>query len=120
MARELSIDRMRAKSAQIASLKPPRIIRENGLVFDRETLLHLNHVKNGGIGYGVRVLPQAAMSVIDGVLEEEGFEFLRNRNCEFADLPSTNESEFSFASAPPFQEAPGRNSSPACSPGEPA
>jgi Sulfotransferase domain len=73
LAEELSLENLRRFSRH---LDPSRLTRSGDYVFDRETLLHPNHIRNGGVGYGVRHLTESQCSSIDAMLCEEGFAFL--------------------------------------------
>jgi hypothetical protein len=59
---------MKRFSHHIGELKPSRLIRSNGYVFDRVTLLHRNHIRNGAIGYGAGLLGHAHLAEIDAML----------------------------------------------------
>jgi hypothetical protein len=67
---------MKNLSQHIDGLEPSRLVRKNGLLYDRQTLLHKNHILDGGVGYGVRILNYQQLSAIDSMLHEERFEFL--------------------------------------------
>jgi hypothetical protein len=77
IAAELSLERMRSFSRRIGSLNRSRLVRDGGRVYDRETMLHAHHVRNGETGYGIRVLSGEQVEAIDEVLSTEGFAFLR-------------------------------------------
>lgn len=77
VAEQTSFQNLKRLSRRIDTLESPRLIRKDGCVFDRETLLHQNHIRNGGVGYGARFLNRAQLSEIDDMLRQEGFEFLR-------------------------------------------
>ena len=68
-----SLERVRHFSGGIDSLEQGRVVRKNGYTFDRETLFHHHHVRDGGCGYGVDSLSEAERSAIDELLREEGF-----------------------------------------------
>lgn len=76
IADEVSFENVRRFSQHIDRLDPHRIGRENGLVYDRVTLLHQNHIRNGGAGYGIKSLNERQLSAIDDVLQESGFAYL--------------------------------------------
>jgi Sulfotransferase domain len=76
IAETLSFERLKRFSQHIDEFRPPRLMRCDGYVFDRETLLHQDHIRNGGTGYGEKILTAEQMSAIDAVLRAEGFEFL--------------------------------------------
>lgn len=73
IAQELSLENMRRSSQHLA---PSRRARSGDYVFDRDTLVHPNHIRNGGMGYGIRHLKSEQVLAIDTMLREEGFEFL--------------------------------------------
>jgi hypothetical protein len=77
IARALSFKQLRRFSQHIAELEPGRVVRDNGYLFDRRTLLHANHIRNGSMGYGVKNLNDSQLLAIDAMLCEEGFAFLR-------------------------------------------
>jgi Sulfotransferase domain len=70
---ELSLENLRRFSRHLA---PSRLNHSGDYSYDRETLLHPNHIKNGGIGYGIRYLNDSQLSAIDAMLREEDFAFL--------------------------------------------
>jgi hypothetical protein len=76
IAEEVSFERVRRYSNSLGELKPSRLTRINGYVFDRATLLHQNHIRNGTIGYGAGLLGHECLHEIDAMLREEGFGFL--------------------------------------------
>lgn len=76
IAQDLSFERVRDFCQTVDRFAPPRLVRSDGYVFDRETLIHMNHVRNGGIGYGVNALGEKDLVAIDSVLNEKGFGFL--------------------------------------------
>jgi hypothetical protein len=76
LAQEVSSGQMRAFSQQVNTLGPSRLVRKDGYVYDRQTLLHQNHILDGRVGYGVDVLDCQQLLAIDAMLREEGFEFL--------------------------------------------
>jgi Sulfotransferase domain len=76
VAEETSFQYLKRLSQRIDTLESPRLVRKDGCLFDRETLLHKNHIRNGGVGYGARFLNRAQLSDLDGMLRQEGFEFL--------------------------------------------
>jgi sulfotransferase family protein len=76
IAEKLSLERLRDFSQQIDGLNSIRVVRKDGYVYDRKTLLHKNHIRDGGIGYGSALLNCEQLSAIDALLREEGFDFL--------------------------------------------
>ena len=80
IAEEVSFERMKGFSRHIAELKPGRLIQGPGYVYDRETLLHQNHIRHGGIGYGRHSLTEPQLHALDSVLEDEGFGFVREKH----------------------------------------
>ncbi|MGB9458770.1 MAG: sulfotransferase domain-containing protein [Bryobacteraceae bacterium] len=76
IAADLSFDNMKRLSRQIDQLNPNRLAQKDEFVFDRETLLHQDHIRNGGIGFGVEILDEIQTSNIDHLLRDEGFAFL--------------------------------------------
>jgi Sulfotransferase domain len=73
IAAEVSFKNLKRFSDHIDELGAARLIRSNGQVYDRETLLHPHHIRNGGIGYGADSLPEQQLAAIDLMLQEEGF-----------------------------------------------
>ena len=76
IANDVSFENVKRFSERVDELSPRRVVRSSGLVYDRHTLLHLNHIKNGDIGYGLSLLSEGEISAINTVLQEEGFESL--------------------------------------------
>jgi hypothetical protein len=76
IAQELSLERLREFSHHVAELDPRRLVRSNGCIYDRRTLLHANHIRDGGIGYGIKSLCDRDLVAIDSMLCEEGFAYL--------------------------------------------
>lgn len=76
IAEEVSFERVRRYSNSLGELEPSRLAGINGNVFDRATLLHQNHIRNGANGYGCGLLGPARLNKIDAMLREEGFGFL--------------------------------------------
>lgn len=68
-----SLERVKRFSRDIDTLEQGRVVRKDGHTFDRETLLHHNHVRDGRCGYGLDVLSDDQRSAIDRLLCEEGF-----------------------------------------------
>jgi hypothetical protein len=94
------IGALKSFSQQIDDLEQARLIRTDGYVYDRQTLLHRNHIVDGGIGYGAGLLDSEHLSVIDALLREEGFEFfceqrdgrrLDSGTCTSGDDPQTSD-----------------------------
>jgi hypothetical protein len=79
IAGELSLDRMRRFSRHVSELPSPRLIHSYGKTFDRETMLHQDHIRNGSCGYGRRVLDPEHIAAIDAMLREEGFAEIASR-----------------------------------------
>jgi hypothetical protein len=76
IAEEVSFRNVKRFSQHVDRLDPQRIVRGNGTVYDRETLLHQNHIRHGGAGYGIKSLNERQLCSIDGLLQESGFAFL--------------------------------------------
>lgn len=76
IAEETSHEQLRSFSQQVAVLEPSRLVRRDGLVYDRVSLLHQNHIRDGRIGHGAGILDSQQLLAIDAVLREEGFDFL--------------------------------------------
>jgi hypothetical protein len=76
VAEQTSFQYLKRLSRQVETLETPRLVRKDRYVFDRETLLHQNHIRNGGVGYGAKALTRRQISDIDAMLREEGFESL--------------------------------------------
>ena len=68
-----SIERVRSFCQHLDSLDESRVVRKNGLIYDRRTLLHQNHVRDGRIGYGFAALNPGQLEAIDAILREENF-----------------------------------------------
>src|ERR1041385_6678841 len=52
IGQEVSFEAVKRFSQHVNELKPPRLIQSGEYVFDRETLLHKDHIRDGRIGYG--------------------------------------------------------------------
>jgi hypothetical protein len=76
IGQEVSFEAVKRFSQHVNELKPPRLIQSGEYVFDRETLLHKDHIRDGRIGYGARILDPEQVLAINSVLEKEGFAFL--------------------------------------------
>jgi Sulfotransferase domain len=76
IAEETSIERLKGFSEKVDELDFSRVVRKEGVVYDRQTLLHHNHIRDGRIGHGATILDAEQLQAIDAVLREEGFEFL--------------------------------------------
>jgi hypothetical protein len=76
VAEEVSFEHVRELGRQVDQLDGSRLIRKDGLVYDQRTQLHANHIRNGAMGFGTRILSEADLSAIDDMLREEGFGFL--------------------------------------------
>ncbi len=76
IAEDMSLDRVKSFSRQVRDLEETRLIRKDGYVYDRQTLLHQNHIQDGGFGFGAGLLDSEHLLKIDTLLREEGFEFL--------------------------------------------
>lgn len=74
IAGEVSFEQVRQFSRHVSELQPSRLARSHGLVFDRETLLHQDHIRDGSTGYGITDLDPDVLAQIDSMLIEEGFE----------------------------------------------
>jgi hypothetical protein len=73
---EVAFSTVKRFCSRVAQLDAARVVRKDRMVFDRQTLFHQDHIGNGGTGYGLRTLDTAVIEAIDGILREEGFEFL--------------------------------------------
>ena len=68
-----SLPKMRQKIEEISSLDfGPRLVRRDVSLYDPETLLNVDHIRNGGSGYGKHLLNQSQMSRIVEVLDQKG------------------------------------------------
>jgi hypothetical protein len=76
IAKATSLEQLKSFSQQVNDLEQARLIRKDGYVYDRQTLLHQNHIRDGGFGFGAGLLDSEHLSKIDTLLREEGFEFL--------------------------------------------
>ena len=53
IAAQSSIERMRDKAEQLAAvIERDRLVQHHQTVYDKETLLHVNHIRDGSSGYG--------------------------------------------------------------------
>ncbi len=72
-AEETSLPRMREKTAAIGSLDyGHRLIRHERTLYDPDTLLNLDHIRNGGSGYGSEALTPAQLRQIDELVRDKG------------------------------------------------
>ena len=76
IAEVTSLENLKSFSQHVDELEGSRVVRKDGLVYDRQTLVHQNHIQNGGVGYGAGLLDPEHVSAIDALLREEGFDFL--------------------------------------------
>jgi|SRR5579872_2235851 len=76
IAEAMAAERLKSYVKQIDGFERSRIVRKDGYVYDRQTLLHQNHIRDGRIGYGAGLLDPEQLTAIGTVLREEGFEFL--------------------------------------------
>jgi hypothetical protein len=76
LARRLSFGRMKHLAQHVHELPAPRLVRTEADMYDRETLLHPHHLRNGGTGYGVKALRDEERTELEAVLRDEGFDFL--------------------------------------------
>jgi hypothetical protein len=68
-----SFDRMREKVKEIGSLDyGERLIRHERTSYDPETLLNLDHIRDGSTGYGASQLNQTQLRHIDELLRAKG------------------------------------------------
>ena len=100
IADEFSFERVKNFSRHVDQLESSRLERKDGRLFDRETLLHQGHIRNGGTGYGARKLNEKQLSAIDAVLREEGYEFLCEPRREDAEAPQPLQSLAQGTGAP--------------------
>lgn len=68
-----SFERTRVLAGSIDEREERTIVSEHGLVYDRETLLHRNHIQNGGSGYGSSALDAEQCRAVDSMLERVPF-----------------------------------------------
>jgi len=73
----VSFEHVKDFSRHIQDLPPSRLARSGESLYDRETLLHRGHIRDGRIGYGAALLEQNQLEAIDAMLDKEGFAFLR-------------------------------------------
>jgi hypothetical protein len=68
---ETSLERVREKVAQLSSEETRRrLIRHENTMYDPETLLNVNHIRDGNSGYGRRLLSQEQISRIDELMRK--------------------------------------------------
>ncbi len=78
IAEETSFERMREKVEQLNSgPQETRLVRVENIVYDPNTLLNLDHIRDGSSGYGSKSLTQHQLTRIDELLEE--FHLSRDR-----------------------------------------
>lgn len=68
-----SLERMSEKVREIGSLEyGPKLIRHERASYDPETLLNVDHIRNGASGYGATMLNQGQLARIAALLAEKG------------------------------------------------
>jgi hypothetical protein len=73
VAEGASLARTRERVDLIGSIDyGDRLIRHEQSLYDPETLLHVDHVRNGGIGYGAEALNEAQRRRIDRLAQDKG------------------------------------------------
>jgi hypothetical protein len=70
IALESSLERVKESVDSLAG--SDRFVRDAGLEYDPETLLHRSHIRNGGFGYGREALTAQQVGRIDALLKEWG------------------------------------------------
>jgi hypothetical protein len=68
-----SFERMKRASQTVEHLDSSRIIRDGVYTYDRETLLHQDHIRDGGSGYGKQMLSPQQLCAIDVMMDKSGF-----------------------------------------------
>jgi hypothetical protein len=72
---ETSLQRVREKVAQLNSEDGRRrLIRHENTMYDPETLLNVNHIRDGNSGYGRALLTQEQTSRIDELIRKWGLD----------------------------------------------
>lgn len=70
---ETSLERVREKVEELNSDDArPRLIREANTMYDPETLLNVNHIRDGGSGYGRAILCREQLERIDDLMRKSG------------------------------------------------
>jgi len=87
-----SFERMKRVSQAVEQLDSGRIIRDGVYTYDRETLLHQDHIRNGGSGYGKQMLSPQQVCSIDAMMEESGFWSLVDSDCQLQNRRSEGHS----------------------------
>lgn len=73
VAHETSLESMRQACKNVGNLDSARVVRDGHYTFDRETLLHQNHIQDGTIGYGAGVLAEEQRETVASMLEAARF-----------------------------------------------
>jgi Sulfotransferase domain len=74
VAEETSVERARERVEQLkAGVDEDKLVRFDRFVHDRETLLNLDHIRDGSSGYGRRALTEEQLRRIDALAEQYGF-----------------------------------------------
>jgi hypothetical protein len=67
------LDNVRRKVQEVGSLENGhRLLRRDKTPYDPETLLNVNHIRDGGSGYGRKALTTSQMRQLDDLVEEKG------------------------------------------------
>jgi Sulfotransferase domain len=75
VADETSLEQARAKVKQLETeLEGDRLVRVDRFVYDPETLLNLNHVRDGRSGYGRKSLTEEEAARIDVLIKQYDFD----------------------------------------------
>ncbi len=68
IAEQTSLERVKKNAESLTDDAP--LVRHSGLEYDPETLLHRGHIRDGGMGYGRKVLTAEQSEQIDALLRK--------------------------------------------------
>jgi Sulfotransferase domain len=73
VSKATSFHAMRERVQEIGSqASGQQLVRHEGTSYDPTSLLHVNHIRNGGTGYGATALSRGQLRQIDRLLREKG------------------------------------------------
>jgi hypothetical protein len=74
VAEEQSLEEVRKRAERIhAQADESRLVRHENTVYDAETILHRNHIRDGGSGYGAGRLTEEQLGRLEALRREYGF-----------------------------------------------
>lgn len=70
VAEQTSLESVKKNAESLTDDAP--LVRHSGLEYDPDTLLHPGHIRDGGMGYGRKVLTAEQLERVDALLRERG------------------------------------------------